>query len=53
MIEFLQANWMNIGFLTIIAALFLLLRNRPTRANGLGEILGQGQPVVVEVYSNT
>jgi hypothetical protein len=52
-IEFLQANWANIALLAIFLALFLLLRNRATRVSGLDEVLGQGQPVIVEVFSNT
>lgn len=53
MIEFLQANWPSLAVLGGILALFLLLQNRTTPVNGLDEILGQGQPVVVEVFSNT
>ena len=53
MIEFLQANWGSVAVLAGILALFLLLRNRTTRVNGLDEILGQGEPVIVEVFSNT
>jgi hypothetical protein len=37
----------------VFLAPFLLLRNRATHISGLDEILGQGQPVVVEVFSNT
>jgi len=53
MIEFLQANWANVIVLVGILALFLLLRNRATRISGLDRVLGQGQPVIVEVFSNT
>ena len=54
MTEFLQANWANLAALGAILLLFLLLRNRATRVSGgLDEILGQGQPVIVEVFSNT
>jgi hypothetical protein len=52
-IEFLHANWPTIVIWAIFLAPFLLLRNRATRASGLDEILGHGQPVVVEVFSNT
>jgi hypothetical protein len=52
-IEFLQDNWPTIVIWAIFLAPFLLLRNRATRASGLDEILGHGQPVVVEVFSNT
>jgi hypothetical protein len=51
--EFLQANWVSLAGLVGILALFLLLRNRATRIGGLDEVLGHGQPVVVEVFSNT
>ena len=53
MIEFLQANWVSAGLLAGILVLFFLLRNRATRADELDEILGQGQPVIVELFSNT
>ena len=54
MTEFLQANWANLAGLGVILLLFFLLRNRATRVSGgLEEILGKGQPVVVEVFSNT
>jgi hypothetical protein len=52
-IEFLQANWLTLVVWAIFLAPFLLLRNRATRVSGLDEILGQGQPAVVEVFSNT
>jgi len=52
-INFLQANWASLAVLGGIIALFLLLRNRATRISGLDEILGQGEPVIVEVFSNT
>jgi len=51
-IEFLQANWVSLAVLAAILAAFLLLRNRATRVSGLDEILGQGEPVIVEVFSN-
>jgi len=51
--EFLQANWVSLAGLAGILALFLLLRNRATRIDGVDEVLGQGQPVVMEVFSNT
>jgi hypothetical protein len=53
MIEFLQANWSVLTVWAIILLLFFLLRNRATRVGGLDEVLGQGQPVIVEVFSNT
>jgi hypothetical protein len=52
--EFLEANWTSLAGLGVIVLLFLLLRNRATRVSGgLEEILGKGQPVIVEVFSNT
>jgi hypothetical protein len=51
-IEFLQANWFLL-LLAVIAAMFVLLRNRATAIGALGEIVGKGQPVIVEVFSNT
>ena len=53
MIEFLQANGTNLATGVAIVVLFLLLRNRATRISGLGETLGQGEPVIVELFSNT
>ena len=53
MIEFLQANWPSLVILASIVVFFLLLRNRATRISGLDEALGQGEPVIVEVFSNT
>ena len=53
MIEFLQANWASLAMWAGIVALFLLLRNRAARIGGLDEVLGKGEPVIVEVFSNT
>ena len=53
MIEFLQANWLMLAFVAGVAAFFILLRNRTTKVDGVDAILGQGEPVVVEVFSNT
>jgi hypothetical protein len=39
--------------LTGIVAMFVLLRNRATQISALGETVGNGQPVIVEVFSNT
>jgi hypothetical protein len=52
-IEFLLANWLTVSFLAAILAMFVLLRNRTTRISALDEIVGSGQPVIVEVFSNT
>lgn len=54
MIEFLQANWLTLAFFAGLAALFLLLRNRATDVEGgLDALIGGGQPLILEVYSNT
>ncbi len=53
MSEFLQANWSSLAVWTVILVLFLLLRNRATRIGGLDEVLGHGEPVIIEVFSNT
>jgi hypothetical protein len=53
MIEFLQHAWPTLALLAGAAAIFLLLRNRATPIDALDEIVGNGQPVVVEVFSNT
>ncbi|MDY6875713.1 MAG: hypothetical protein SWK90_05870 [Chloroflexota bacterium] len=53
MIEFLQANWGNLAILAGFLVFFLLLRNRATNVSGLDEVLRQGEPVIVEVFSNT
>ena len=53
MIEFLQANWSTLAVWAAILLFFLLLRNRATRIGGLDEVLGRGEPVIIEVFSNT
>jgi hypothetical protein len=52
-VEFLQANWLTVLLLTAIVAMFVLLRNRATQISALDETVGNGQPVIVEVFSNT
>jgi len=52
-IEFLQANWVNLAIWAGAIALFALLRNRATRISELDEVVGQGEPVIVEIFSNT
>ncbi len=52
MIDFLQANWGSLALVAGILVFFLMLRNRATRVSGLNEVLGQGKPVIVEVFSN-
>ena len=53
MIDFLQANWLTLVFLAGVAAFFVLLRNRATKVGGVDELWGRGEPVIVEVFSNT
>lgn len=53
MIEFLQANWLTLVFVAGMAAFFILFRSRATKVDGVDAILGQGEPVIVEVFSNT
>ena len=53
MIEFLQANWLTLVFLAGVAAFFILFRNRATKVDGIDALWGKGQPVIVEVFSNT
>ena len=53
MIEILQHVWPTLALLAAGAAIFLLLRNRASPIGALDEIVGNGQPVVVEVFSNT
>lgn len=52
MIEFLQMHWVSLAFLAGLLIAFLLLRTRATRVDGLAELRAQGQPVVVELFSN-
>jgi hypothetical protein len=51
--DFLQANWLTLILLAGLAAFFVLFRNRATKVDGVDAIFGQGEPVVVEVFSNT
>jgi hypothetical protein len=51
--EFLQANWAALVVLGGILAFYLLFRNRATSVGGVDEVLGKGEPVIVEVFSNT
>jgi hypothetical protein len=53
MMDILQHIWPTLALLAGAAAIFLLLRNRATPIGALDEIIGNGQPVVVEVFSNT
>jgi hypothetical protein len=54
-IEFLGENWLFLLFLAVIAAAFFFLRSSPTdlaNASEFDAILANGQPAVVEFYSN-
>jgi hypothetical protein len=52
-IEFLEVNWLLMTALAVVlAALFLLLRNRVTKIGSTEEIWKRGEPVIVEVLSN-
>jgi hypothetical protein len=51
-IEFLQMNWLTLVFVAGAALFYILLRNRTTKVDGVDAILGQGQPVIIEVFSN-
>jgi hypothetical protein len=53
LIEFLEANWLTIVSLAALAAIFLLLRNRTTRVSSAEEVWKQGEPIVIEILSNT
>ena len=53
MIDFLQANWLTLAFLVGIVAFFVLFRNRATKVDAVDELWAQGEPVIVEVFSNT
>lgn len=53
---FVQQNRGILVFGGLLIAAFLLLRNRPTdiaSLEGLEAMVGQGQPAIVEFYSNT
>lgn len=53
MIEFLQANWLTLVFIAGMAAFYIFFRNRATKVDGIDALVGKGQPVIVEVFSNT
>jgi hypothetical protein len=52
-IDFLQANWLTLVLLAGLVAFFMLFRNRATKVGGVDAIFGQGEPVVLEAFSNT
>jgi thioredoxin 1 len=54
--RFLQEHWPTLAFLAVIAAAWLLLRTSSSGAGSVDEfdrVLGAGEPVVVEFFSNT
>jgi len=54
--SFLRENALFLGFLAVLAVGFLVLRTRGDKLTSIGEfdsLIGQGEPVVVEFYSNT
>jgi hypothetical protein len=56
MTSFLRENALFLGFLAVLVAGFLLLRTRGSKLSSVDEfeaLIGQGEPVVVEFYSNT
>ena len=56
MLNFVRENALFLGFLTVLVVGFLVLRTRGAQLASLDEfdaLIGQGEPVVVEFYSNT
>ena len=56
MSSFLRENALFLGFLVVLVAGFLILRTRGSKLSSVDEfdaLIGQGEPVVVEFYSNT
>jgi hypothetical protein len=56
LLSFVQQNRVFLAFVGLLIAAFLLLRNRPTDVASLTELeamLGNGQPALIEFYSNT
>lgn len=54
--DFMRENWLFLLFLAVIASAFVFLRSSPTALADESEfdaILVNGQPAVVEFYSNT
>ena len=54
-LDWIKVNWMLVLFLTLIAGAFIFLRSKPSdiqTAAELDGILTDGQPTVVEFYSN-
>ncbi len=55
-LRFVQREWVTLVLIAAVAAIWLLLRTRSTGAESLEEFdrkIQAGQPVVVELFSNT
>lgn len=53
MIELLQTHWPILALLASITTFYLLLRNHATPVSSLEEIVGNGKPTIIEIFSNT
>ena len=56
MVNLLRENALFLGFLAVLVVGFLVLRTRGSKLASLDEfdaLIGGGQPVVAEFYSNT
>jgi len=56
LLSFVQHNRSFLLFVGLLVVAFLFLRNRPTQMASLAELdalIGNGQPVIIEFYSNT
>jgi hypothetical protein len=54
--SFVAHNRGTLAFLGLLIAAFLFLRSRPTKIDsleGLEAMVGNGQPAILEFYSNT
>lgn len=55
-LRFVQREWVTLVLIAAVATIWLLLRTRSTGAESLEEFdrkIQAGQPVVVELFSNT
>jgi hypothetical protein len=56
MVNFVRENALFLGFLAALVGGFFLLRTREadlTSVNEYDALIGQGEPIVIEFYSNT
>jgi len=54
-VTWMKINWLLVLFLALLASPFIFLRSTPTDFNSITEldgVLADGQPVVLEFYSN-